>query len=196
MRLELFKQQKAKDIFCPHCGTKAQLFLYKPACPNCHWNVRAAKTNVLKQFRNSMIPFNSFCRLAEPGNIWSRKIIISAARLAVASWFRWVLVRVRVLQTISHRPSQDRRALGAATCDLSANAPACAKLQPEFPIVTFPGVGFCGHHWLDCVLQLGEDIGRGADTKVRSGPYLPDFSPSWIVPLGNNGSSQASRICS
>src|SRR5437588_12522465 len=64
MGLELFKQQKAKDIFCPHCGTRAQLFLYKPACTNCHWNVRASKANIVRQVRNATIPFFLFAVIA------------------------------------------------------------------------------------------------------------------------------------
>src|SRR5437868_3120448 len=60
----VFKQQKAPDVFCPHCGTKAPLFLYKPACPNCHWNVRAAKANVIRQLRNAIVPVLLFIALA------------------------------------------------------------------------------------------------------------------------------------
>src|SRR5437868_3138970 len=60
----VFKQQKAQEVFCPHCGTKAQIFLYKPACANCHWNVRAAKANVLKQLRNASVPILLFVAIA------------------------------------------------------------------------------------------------------------------------------------
>jgi hypothetical protein len=58
--MELFPRNEKKPIFCPRCASRAQLFLYKPACANCGWNVQAAKTNVLRQLRNSLIPFALF----------------------------------------------------------------------------------------------------------------------------------------
>jgi hypothetical protein len=63
----VFKRQKAPEVFCPHCGTKAQIFLYKPACPNCRWNVRTAKANILRQLRNAALSFGLFAAVIYVG---------------------------------------------------------------------------------------------------------------------------------